>query len=198
MPSERTVLHVGCGLYAPTKLHPLFRTDYWREVRVDIDPRVSPDLIASLTDLSPVRDGSANAVWSSHNLEHLEGHEVLPALRELRRVLSSDGFLIATTPDIEHVGQLIGQGRLEDVVYESPAGPITPLDIMFGHQASIAAGNGFMAHRTAFSAARLGRSLTKAGFAKAIVQRGRNLDLWAVAYVDGDAVDGISNGIDVP
>jgi hypothetical protein len=49
------VLHVGCGAYDRNKLPPVFQENRWREIRLDIDPAVSPDFIASLTNrkLSP-------------------------------------------------------------------------------------------------------------------------------------------------
>lgn len=182
VPETRTVLHVGCGSYAPEKLHPIFRAQHWKEVRVDVDARVAPDIVASVTDLSCVASGSVHAVWSSHNIEHLHGFEVPVAFGELRRVLREDGFLVLTTPDLEQVAAEVARGRLEEVLYTSPAGPITALDVLFGHQVSIAAGNGFMAHKTGFSSARLARMLSEAGFQQVLVQRGKLLDLWAVAF----------------
>src|SRR5665213_540831 len=40
--------------------------------------------------------------------------------------------------------------------YTSPAGPITPLDMLFGHSDSIASGHLYMAHKTGFTCASLG------------------------------------------
>ncbi|MCJ2074450.1 class I SAM-dependent methyltransferase [Methylobacterium sp. E-016] len=177
---ERTVLHVGCGLYAPEKLHPIFHHGTWREVRMDLDPRVRPDIVGSITDLSPFLDGTVEALWSSHNIEHLHDHEVPVALSEFRRVLRTDGFALITTPDIQAVAHEIAQGKLDSVAYISPAGPITPLDMLYGHRDSIRGGNLYMAHKTAFTAERLGRLLIEAGFSKVIVRRGANFDLWAV------------------
>ena len=52
----RVVLHVGCGRPNPDKLHPLFRGGDWRELRLDIDPRVQPDIVASMVDLGCIED----------------------------------------------------------------------------------------------------------------------------------------------
>ncbi|WP_336488158.1 class I SAM-dependent methyltransferase [Methylobacterium nigriterrae] len=177
------MLHVGCGIYAPEKLHPAFRDGSWREVRMDLDPRVKPDIVGSITDLSAFRDGTVEALWSSHNVEHLQDHEVPLALREFRRVLKGDGFALITTPDIESVAKLVVEGKLDATAYVSPAGPITALDMIFGHRASIQAGNHFMEHKTAFTAERLGRLLLEAGFPKVVMRRGTNFDLWAVALM---------------
>ena len=184
----RTVLHVGCGVYAPERLHPIFRGAGWREIRIDLDPRVRPDIVGTVTDLSVFPDGSVDGVWSSHNIEHLHDHEVPLALAEFRRVLKPTGVALVTTPDIEEVAKLVVDGKLNQVAYVSPAGPITALDMIFGHRASIQGGNGFMAHKTAFTSERIGRLMLEAGFAKVILRKGTNFDLWACALMPEAAV----------
>ncbi|MCF4130234.1 class I SAM-dependent methyltransferase (plasmid) [Methylobacterium sp. SyP6R] len=150
---------------------------------MDLDPRVKPDLVGSMTDLSAFGDGTIGAVWSSHNIEHLYDHEVPAAFSEFRRVLSRDGYALVTTPDLAAVAQLVVDGHLEEAAYQSPAGPVSALDMIFGHRASIRSGFELMAHRTAFTAERLGRLLLEAGFPKVLVRRGRRYDLWAVALM---------------
>jgi SAM-dependent methyltransferase len=174
----RQVLHVGCGPNEPSRLHAMF--EGWLEVRLDIDPDVRPNIVASMTDMSPVETGSMDAVYSSHNLEHLLPHEVPVALAEIRRVLKLGGFLLITLPDLQRVAELVAADGLEDTAYESPAGPIAPIDILFGHRASLAEGNLFMAHRTGFTATSLGAALCRVGFSDVSVNR-RGWDLWAAA-----------------
>ncbi|MHB2170111.1 class I SAM-dependent methyltransferase [Alsobacter sp. R-9] len=193
---RRLVLNVGCGNPRRNRLKELFPPSAWQEVRLDLDPKVQPDLVASTTDLSCLADRRMDAVWSSHNLEHLHDHEVGVALRELVRILRSDGFCVITTPDIVRVAAVIAAGRLEEPLYISPAGPVTPLDVMFGLRRSVAAGNGFMAHRTAFSAERLGRLLVEAGFAEARVWQGDAYDLWAVGLMPDAKGDAIAAALD--
>jgi hypothetical protein len=65
--TDRVVLHVGCG--ECEELHPTFRAPGWREVRLDIDPEVQPDIVASIVSMPMVPSGSVDAVYSSHNLE---------------------------------------------------------------------------------------------------------------------------------
>lgn len=112
-----------------------------------------------------------DAVFSSHNIEHLHPHEVAPALLEMRRVLKPIGFLLITLPDLQEVARHVAEGRLEDCLYMSPMGPISPLDILYGHRPSLAAGNLFMTHRTGFTGGTLAAALIGAGFAAAVVQR---------------------------
>ncbi|TWA82801.1 methyltransferase family protein [Azospirillum brasilense] len=160
----KTVLNVGCGQRAISILGSSLPAEGWRELRLDIDPKVDPDIVASMTDMTPVPDGSVDAVWSSHNLEHLDPHEVPVALREFLRVLTPGGTLLLTVPDLQAVARLVAEDRLDETLYESRQGPIRPLDIVYGYGPALAAGNRFMAHRNGFTPNLLGRLLQEAGF----------------------------------
>ena len=72
-------------------------------------------------------------------------------------------------------------GNLENTVYESPAGPVAAIDMVFGFRPSVARGNAFMAHRTGYTADSLGKKFSAAGFQRINVERKR-LDLWVIAY----------------
>lgn len=176
----RRLLHVGCGRKNLRNLPAAFHQG-WQEVRYDIDPSVQPDLTGSITELAAVADASVDAIWSSHNLEHLHGFEVPLALAEFRRVLRPDGFAVITVPDLPAVARRIANDQLEQPLYQSSAGPISTLDVVFGHQAAIKQGNHYMAHRTGFSARTLGQALITAGFAEVRVHQGRHWDLWSLS-----------------
>lgn len=179
---QKTVLNVGCGYPLRQKLHRHFQGPEWREVRLDLDPAVQPDIVCSMTDMSPVSANTIDAVWSSHNLEHLQRHEVPLAFGEFIRVLKPHGLLLLTLPDLQQVAQLVVDDRLEDQAYQSPSGPVTALDMIFGHTASLARGNWFMAHRTGFTARTLHQALVEAGFVEVRLRGGACFDLWATAY----------------
>jgi len=189
----KRVLHVGCGPLSPEKLHGVFRGPGWREIRVDIDPAVKPDIQASITNLrKEVADASVDAVWSSHNLEHVYDHEVEPALREFVRVLRPAGFALITCPDLEAIANLIAAG-VERVAYVSPAGPVTPLDMLFGLRSAVERGNYFMCHRTGFTQERLGNLIIAAGFHEAHVLKGQSYDLWALGLMPEASREEINN-----
>jgi predicted SAM-dependent methyltransferase len=177
----KTVLNVGCGYPLRHRLHPFFYGPDWREIRLDVDPCVQPDIVCSITDMSPIRSDSVDAIWSSHNLEHLYRHEVPLALCEFVRILKHRGLLLLTLPDLQSVAELVVRGQLEDEAYVSPSGPVTPLDMIFGHTASLARGNMFMSHKSGFTAGTLAKVLAEAGFAEIEVRRGNAFDLWASA-----------------
>ena len=173
----QTVLNVGCGYSLRQKLHPHFQLEEWQEIRLDLDPAVQPDIVCSITDMSPVLDCSIDAIWSSHNLEHLQRHEVPQALNEMIRVLRPGGLLLIILPDLRQVAQLVVEDRLEDQAYTSPSGPITALDMIFGRTTSLARGKQFMAHHTGFTAAALQRALLIAGFVDIWIRQGNCLNL---------------------
>jgi SAM-dependent methyltransferase len=177
----RKVLHVGCGQYHPQALHEVFRTPQWLEIRLDIDPAVKPDIVASLTDMHEVETASVDAVWSSHNVEHLFAHEVPLAFREFWRVLKPGGFVLLRLPDLQAAAEQVAKGNVEEPVYISPAGPICPIDMIYGYRPFHAQGNLFMLHRTGFTAQTLEKRLTEAGFSRVMVQRS-DWDLWARAH----------------
>lgn len=179
----RRVLHVGCGHASVHRLHAIFRAHCdWEEIRVDVDPTVRPNIVCSTVDMSgSVASSSVDAVWSSHTIEHLYDHEVPRAFAEFRRVINACGFLLLRCPDLKAVATCLLTEGVEQVAYESPAGPITALDMLYGHRRSIATGNKYMAHHTGFTDERIGRLLLEAGFTE-IRTMTEQFDLWAVAF----------------
>ncbi|MFZ6871921.1 class I SAM-dependent methyltransferase [Undibacterium sp. Di27W] len=175
------LLHVGCGPQNKSGTTPYFQSNDWQEIRFDIDPTVNPDIQGTLTDMSAVETASIDAVFSSHNIEHLYPHEVPVALKEILRVLKDDGIFVVTCPDLVSVCKLVAEDKLLEPAYVSPAGPISPLDILYGHRAAMERGNLFMAHRCGFTQKVLMNLLAEFGF-KAVVAASRPsaFDLWAV------------------
>jgi SAM-dependent methyltransferase len=190
------VLHVGSGPATGKRLHPIFKSARWEEVRLDIDDNTKPDISGSIVDLHNFADDeSCDAIWASHVLEHLLGHEVSKALSEFRRVLVPSGFALIRTPDIEAVAQFILDGRIRDVIYTSPAGPITPLDMIYGHGASIQHGADAMRHGTAFTADSMAHYLIQAGFAELRVTRTATFEVWAAAFMPEADIPAILDGL---
>lgn len=181
--NAKTILHVGPGHRSNgAKLPAAFQGSEWRELRLDIDPANEPDIVGSMLDMAAVADASVDAIYSAHNIEHVYAHEVPQVLKEFLRVLKPDGFLVVTCPDLQTVCQLVAEDKLGDAAYTSPAGPISPLDILYGHGAALAAGHLYMAHKTGFTLKTLTQALQTAGFQTiASKRRARAFDLWALA-----------------
>lgn len=175
------MLHVGCGTLNKQYLLG-FNSPEWEEVRYDIDPAVNPDVLGTITDLSAVESESMDAVYSSHNIEHIYPFEAPAAAREFHRVLKPDGFLVITCPDLLPVCQAVVQRGLDAVVMETSVGDILPLDIFYGHMIAIAGGREYMSHKGGFTAATMSKLLFSVGF-KMLHGGSRpdHFDLWFLA-----------------
>lgn len=174
-------LHVGCG---PKRKHQTvrpFAAPEWEEVTLDIDERVKPDIVDKLPELAKVEAGSFDAVFSSHNVEHLYPHEAPVAFRAFHRVLKDDGLLIVTCPDLQALGERLVSGDIDTPLYESPAGPVSPIDVIFGFRPSMAAGNLYMAHHTGYTVKSMQTICARAGFKGLVaVRHPKDFNLWVV------------------
>ncbi len=178
---KKRVLNAGCGAPRLGGLPPSFSPASWDEVRLDVDAETRPDIIASLDNMRRVvPDASFDAVFSSHAIEHLYAHQVIPAFREFCRVIKPDGFALVTCPDLTAISRFILEHGAEAVAYQSPAGPIRPIDMLFGHGRSIGEGRVAMAHRTGFTAPRLARIALESGFKEVRATVGPFFDIWAI------------------
>ncbi|MFI4889098.1 MAG: class I SAM-dependent methyltransferase [Steroidobacterales bacterium] len=178
----KTFLHAGCGSMYQRDLKG-FAADQWCEIRFDIDRSVRPDIVGTLLDMRAVATGSVDAVYSSHNIEHVFAHEVPAVLREFYRVLTDDGIVVLTCPDLRSVCKAVADDKLLEPLYQSPAGPITPIDILYGYRDYIAGGNIHMAHKTGFTYSSLDRAFFDAGFKFNFgAARPDTYDLWIVSF----------------
>ena len=67
------------------------------------------------------------------------------------------------------------------MIYESPAGPVTAHDVLFGFGPAFAQGHTAMAHRCGFTPTMILRQLTEADFPEIVLRRRPSLELAAVA-----------------
>ena len=176
----KTVLHVGCGPQKKSNING-FNNDNWKEIRFDIDEKVNPDIVGTLLDMSAVEAGSVDAIYSAHNIEHVFPHEVPIVLREFHRVLKDDGMVVLVCPDLQSVCEAVVDDKLLQPLYESPAGPISPIDILYGHRPAIARGNEYMAHKGGFTYSVLNDAFIEAGFK--MNYGGRNPDRWELFII---------------
>src|SRR5260370_38788600 len=95
---SKTVLNVGCGYPLRQKLHRHFHGPEWREIRLDLDPAVQPDIVCSITETGPLPADSGESVWSSHNFRHPQRHAMPLAFAEFLRVPKPHGLLLLTLP----------------------------------------------------------------------------------------------------
>ncbi len=65
-----------------------------------VDAFTDADVKALMWDL-PYKDGEVDVIYSSHALEHVSKYQVVPTLREWKRVLKIGGRLEIVVPDLE-------------------------------------------------------------------------------------------------
>jgi len=176
---RKLLVNLGSGPKTQSRLPAMFAD--WREVRVDVDPGAVPDLVADITDLSAIKSGTVDAVWSAHCIEHLYLHQVGKALTEVHRILADDGFLCLIVPDLQAIASYLVNDRLLDIIYQSPAGPVTAHDVIFGFGGALARGHMNMAHHCGFTAGVMLEKLKEVQFAEIVLRRRSNLELAALA-----------------
>ncbi len=181
LPRERKVLNVGGN----NKNIPIpSQYDGWEHVLLDIDPKGLPDVVCDARNLTDLPGADYDSVYCSHNLEHYYRHDVEKVLAGFFHVLKDDGFAYIRVPDMGELMQVVIQRGLDidDFLYQSPAGPITVRDVIYGYGEEIErSGCDFYAHKTGFTQKSLKAKLLNAGFPVVFV-RGGDLEISALAF----------------
>jgi SAM-dependent methyltransferase len=188
---RKVFLNAGSGPPENTRLPALFRK--WKQIRVDVDPSMKPDVMANIADLSRIADASVDAVWSAHAPEHLFAHQVPAAFSEFRRVLKGAGFACIVVPDLQAIAQWIAEDRFHETIYQSKSGPVNAHDMVFGFGPAIACGKTAMVHHCGFTPTLFLERLKEAGFAEIVLRR-RIPSLELVALVLKTPSDGAKRG----
>lgn len=139
----------------------------WDHLLLDIDPRGNPDVCCDARLLDTLEPDQFDAIYCSHNLEHYHRHDGKRVLAGFRHVLKPDGFAHIRVPDLDQVfKEVMSRGLdVDDVLYDSPAGPILVRDVIYGWHVEIErSGQDFFAHKTGFTPKSLQRFLNDAGF----------------------------------
>ena len=174
------LLHIGCGRQTKENLPAVL--SQFKEIRLDIDESVDPDVVADMRDLSMFEDESFDVIYSFHNMEYLFFHEVLSALIEWHRILKPKGLAVIMCSDLKSVCEFVAKKGLTDPLYRTRNGSIiTPIDILYGHTDFIRKGSQCMAHKTGFTADLLQDFLQRAGFSQQKVHQDE-FELIASAY----------------
>lgn len=180
-PQGRKVLNVGGN----SKDIPIpEQYDGWEHLLLDIDAKGNPDVVCDARDLTDLPQANYDSVYCSHNLEHYYRHDVEKVLAGFLHVLKDDGFAYIRVPDMGELMQIVIQRGLDidDILYQSPAGPITVMDVIYGYGKEIeSSGNDFYAHKTGFTQKSLMAALQNAGFPIVFIRAGE-LEILALAF----------------
>ena len=158
----------------------------WEHVLLDIDPKGSPDVVCDARELTSLPGSEYDSVYCSRNLEHYYRHDVAKVLAGFSHVLKEDGFVVVRVPDMGELMRTVVERGLDidDFLYQSPAGPITVRDVIYGYGVEIErSGNVFFAHKTGFTQKSLMQTLQAAGFSWVFSMVG-NLEVMALAFVN--------------
>lgn len=178
---NKKVLNVG-GNSKAIPLPPQYAG--WEHHLLDIDPTGNPDIVCDARELATLDPGQYDAIYCSHNLEHYYHHDVARVLAGFRHVLNADGFAHVRVPDMAEVMRRAVTESLdiEDTLYESGMGPISVLDVIYGHARQIeTSGCEFFAHKTGFTRKSLVAALLRGGFSHVYVTA-YSLELGAYAF----------------
>ncbi len=165
----KAVLNVGGGsggIQLPGHYHG------WREVRLDIDPNVRPDICLDARLLAQLPAATYDAVYCSHNLEHFHRRDAGKVISGFRHVLKPEGFVEVIVPDLDTLfKRVVGENLdVDDVLYESPLGPIRVRDVIYGLSTEVEnSGNDFYLHKTGYTAKSLKALFAANGFPHGIV-----------------------------
>lgn len=168
------LLHAICGSATKARTTREFNSPEWEETRMDPQQDVKPDVQSDLLDMTMFEDASFDAVFTAHTLERLYPHEVGKALANIVRVLKDDGYMIVTCADIQAACALVAEDKLLEAAYESPAGPVAPIDILYGFRPALAAGFERHACKCGFTSRALLGTLGQAGFVSKWAARNPN------------------------
>ncbi len=181
--ARKKVLNVG-GNSKEIPLPDMYKG--WEQVWLDIDPSVNPDVLCDARELTTLPANSYDAIYCSHNLEHYYRHDVKKVLAGFLHVLKQEGFAHVRVPDMAAVMRAFVENDMDinDVLYESPAGPISVQDVMYGFGKEIErSGNDFFAHKTGFTEASLIATFMDADFYQVYSGTG-SLEIVAFAFKD--------------
>jgi predicted SAM-dependent methyltransferase len=167
------VLHAGAG---GKKVPDAFFGSY-DEVSLDIDARCNPDIVESMVDMHCIPDNSFDAIYTSHTLEHLYPHDVRRCLTNFNRILRPGGIVMVIVPDLECVQPD------EKFVYMSESGPISGLDMYYGHHALVEE-NPHMAHHCGFVSSTLKAVMESCDLNVEQVFVDEFYNLYGIAYKD--------------
>lgn len=170
------VLNVGGG---SARILPA-RYEGWEQVLLDIDRNVKPDVCCDALEMRKLPGKIYDAVYCSHTVEHFYRHDVNRLLRGFGHVLKPTGFVDIAVPNLKNLIESVNGHELDDIWYESPSGPISFHDVLYGHGRYMASGNLYYAHKCGFTKASLAKELFSAGFSHvAVLEQESNLVAYA-------------------
>jgi ubiquinone/menaquinone biosynthesis C-methylase UbiE len=156
----------------------------FEHVLIGQDPDIETEIQLDIRDLPTIKPQQFDAVYCFHKLEHVHQQDVPLVLAGFRHVLKPGGLAHIIAFDLQAVMLLcLQQGiDLDGVLDQSPMGPITPLDVLYGY-GEIMGEYGWHrnTHRTGFSRRTLANAIASSGFGPMFCQQNK-LELNLIAF----------------
>ena len=142
-------------------------------------------------DLGTLEPEQFDAVLSSHCLEHIYQHELRAVIHGMYHVLTDDGFVDISVPNIGKLLQVVAERGLDldSHLYDSPGGPISVRDMLWGYSRFQEYNHSpiWQVHKNGFSPRTLAQLLLHCDFPFAYqVLRGYDLRVIAFKQRPGD------------
>lgn len=173
--TQKNLLHIGAGQSRVPNAHMADDLVGYKEIVVDVDKKANPDIVASMTDLSMIPSDSMDVIYMSHALEHIDACDAPNVLKSFERILKKDGFARIIVPNMKIPAQKIAEGKPEAVLYVSNSGPITALDMFYGHRLSVKMGSEAMLHRNGFTKESMDNLIRDLGLKANVEEKGYDL-----------------------
>lgn len=174
---QNVVYNIGSGGISVKHQSELY--DGWKEVMVDVAD-CNPDIVSDIVGLEGIEDECADSVWASHVVEHVYWHELPVVFNSICRILKPTGFAFIMVPDLGSIADLI-KNNLLGTLYESPGGPVAPIDMIYGNRAQVKS-NQYMQHKTGFTLLSMSQVLAELDI-KAVLASENN-EISAILYKD--------------
>jgi hypothetical protein len=185
---KKIVLNVGCGKTILSTQSKYFEN--WKEIRVDGYENDTADIITSIVDLEKIPSNSVDCVWASHVVEHNYWHDLPMVFKSIMRVLKEDGFAIIRVPDIGSITNKIENGLL-DTIYETSGGPVSAIDMLYGHRRFVQTWGDGMCHKTGFTKTSMEQILSTLEINSYV--RSQSLEVVALLFKEEPPLDALAN-----
>ncbi len=179
--NKKLVLYIGISSASPERLHKSFVGEEWHCVRMDPDGRANPDIQASILNPVGIEPRTFDAIWCPHILQRYPAFEAVRALKNMHVALKDGGYIALSVPNAQTAAAYVANNKPSETLYSSPAGDVTPIDILYGFQKGISEGQRHLAHALGYTMEMLGQCMTSAGFSNVQIQA-EDYDITAAGY----------------
>ncbi|NET71423.1 MAG: hypothetical protein F6K62_10970 [Sphaerospermopsis sp. SIO1G2] len=147
--------------------------EQWHEIRVDTHESVEPDVKSELWAIGDIPDASVDAVWVGYILQRFTFQQARSIVQEVMRMMKDGAELLVAVPDLQMAATYIARDEADMEMYHSPAGMVTPPDMLFGFRQFTDKGDMVHAHKSGYTSTMLSDMLRELGVCNMKMKRNR-------------------------